>query len=572
MRIIGIQDGHNASVCLLDNGKVKWVIQEERINREKNYDGFPEQALALVLQKENLQPKDIDWVAMNGHFQPKSMDREQRLNAYKNLSKGKAKIKSKIKTIKTINDLFANLNNQSRLKPLLSSGFKIEQIQFIEHHTAHAAGAYYGNNCHDKDKDILVLTNDGSGDRVCATISIGRNGKLTRLAEVAEPHSIGLLYAMYTFLTGMVPLEHEYKIMGMAPFADQQSAQKVADEFHQMFQLSADGTEWEFVKGKSIYSSLEFFKDFMFLKRFDHLMGGLQLFTEQFLTNWVKACIKKTGISDVALSGGTFMNVKANKCIMELEEVDSLFVFPSCGDESSSIGAAYQCFADNDVNNIEKISSLSDIYFGISFSGEEILKAYKGYEFSQSYQIEEFTHIEKEVAKLLANNHVVARFAGREEFGARSLGNRAILANAASVDVIREINEMIKNRDFWMPFASSILDEDFQRYVVTDNKNNPYYMVMTYDTKQQAATEILAGIHPYDKTIRPQLVSREHNESYWQLLKEFKLLTSAGGVLNTSLNLHGLPLVHKPEDAFEVLEKSELKYLAIENYLISKCN
>lgn len=565
MKIIGIHDGHNACVCFFDNGKIKWVIQEERIVREKNYDGFPHHALKLVLELESVEAEEIDFVALNGEHQPKPMNRLERLEAYKNLSSGKASFKSKLKKIKKINQLYTNLNNQTRLAPLIEAGFNKEKIHFISHHTAHAAAAYYANN---NGQDTLILTNDGSGDRVCASVSIGSQEQLTRISEVNEDHSIGLLYAMFTFLTGMVPLEHEYKIMGMAPYADINSCQKVADEFHQMFEVSSDGMSWKFLKGESIYQSLEYFKEFMFLKRFDHLMGGLQLFIEQFLTNWVKACIKKTGINRIALSGGTFMNVKANKCIMELAEVESVFVFPSCGDESNAIGAAYQMYQQQSCR-ANPIESLKGIYFGLSFSNKDVFDAYNKYAFKHRYEITFFDDINQQVASLLAENHVVARFSGREEFGARSLGNRAILGNPSSPGVIKEINEMIKNRDFWMPFASSILDEDFVKYIETNDKNDPLYMVMTYDTKPKA-DEIVAGIHPYDRTIRPQLVTQAHNLDYWKLLKAFKALCGAGGVLNTSLNLHGLPLVHRPEDAFEVLERSELNFLAIENYLISK--
>jgi len=574
MIIIGIHDGHNASVCLLKDGVIKWVIQEERIVREKNFDGFPHNALLLALEKEGLTAKEVDLVALSGRRQSKPMDRSQRLEAFKNLGSGASKVKSKLKKIKLISDAYTLLNNQARIQPLIDIGFVQSQIEYVEHHTAHAAAAYFTV---DDANQYLVLTNDGSGDRLCASISIGCDGALERVGQVDEHHSIGLIYAIFTFLTGMVPLEHEFKIMGMAPYADLKSCQRVADEFHQMFELLDEGTSWRFTKGESVYQSLQYFKDFMYLKRFDHLMGGLQLFTEQFLTRWVQACIKKTGISRVRVSGGTFMNVKANKCIMELDEVESLFVFPSCGDESNAIGAAYYCFSKRqqpcDSNcasdSVGNTSELTDVYFGIEFDNEEIKSAISQASCLKDYNIKFYKNIEYQIALCLSQNHVVARFFGREEFGARSLGNRAILGNPSSRDVVKEINEMIKNRDFWMPFASSVLDEDFDRYVKSNEKNSPYYMVMTYDT-QPAAEEIIAGIHPYDKTIRPQLVTAEHNPDYWNMLKQFKALTGIGGVLNTSLNLHGLPLVHNPEDAFEVLEKSALKYLAIGNYLISK--
>lgn len=566
MKILGIHDGHNASVCLIVDGKIKWVLQEERLRHEKNFDGFPELSIKKIMAIEQLDYTDIDAIILNGNHQPKPMGRLERLEAYNNLGSSKNIIKSLLKRIKPIDSLYQKIHNRDRVNNLYNLGFHKNKIHFIEHHQAHAAATYYANN--NFEDNILIFTNDGAGDRICATVSIGKNGKMQRIQEVHENHSVGLLYAMFTFLTGMVPLEHEYKIMGMAPYADAKAARKIANEFHAMFQLSQDGLSWQFIKGKSIYSSLNFFKEFMYLKRFDHLMGGLQLFIEEFLVNWIKSAIKKTGINNIALSGGTFMNVKANKLIMEMEEVHKIFIFPSCGDESNAIGCAYEYISQ--VYGYQCIQKLKDIYLGIEWSDETIKESYDIYKFKHNYTIQYYSDIEVKSAKLLADNNVIARFKGREEFGARSLGNRAILGNPSGQDVIKTINELIKNRDFWMPFASSILDTDIDRYVKINDKNDPYYMIMTYDTKDEEAKEITGGIHPYDKTIRPQMVTQGYNQAYWNLIKEFKKLTGIGGVLNTSLNLHGLPLVYSPEDAFEVIEKSRLKYLAIGNYLITK--
>lgn len=570
MKILGIHDGHNASACLMEDGKLKYLIQEERVCCEKNKSGFPFKSVELIFKKTGLNFSDIDVVGMNGTYMPPPADRKETLDYYKSLLKGnslvkKNVIKNRLKNISLIAGPYEKKNRERRLKTLKKLGADTSKVEFIDHHTLHAAAAYYGNG--DFENDILVLTNDGAGDRLCATVNVFSKGKMKRIASVHENHSIGIMYAIFTFLTGMVPLEHEYKIMGMAPYAHKAGSQKIAKEFWDMFEFSEDGLTWEFKEGYSVFGSMDYFKDFMFLKRFDYLMAGLQFFTEEFLVHWVKSCIKKTGIRRIALSGGTFMNVKADKLIMELDEVEKIFVFPSCGDESNPVGACYYLEAkENGIKNLEK---LEDVYLGISYTEDEIKKSYANYPFKNKYQITHFENIEEQVAKILASNNVVARFKGREEFGARSLGNRAIIANPSAPEIIKEINEMIKNRDFWMPFASSILDTDYHKYIITSCKNAPYYMIMTFDTKKEA-DEIRGGIHPYDRTVRPQLVTQKHNPSYWNLIDEFKKITGIGGILNTSLNLHGLPLVHTPEDAFHVLENSNLKYLAIENYLIHK--
>ena len=570
MKILGIHDGHNASACLMEDGELKYLVQEERVCCEKNKSGFPYKSIDLIFRKTGLSFRQIDAIGMNGTYMPPPADRIETLAYYQSLLKGNSLfntniIKNRLKNISFIGGPFEKKNREKRLKKVVDLGADASKVHFIDHHTLHASAAYYGNG--DFENDILVLTNDGAGDRLCATVNIFSKGKMQRIASINENHSIGILYAIFTFLTGMVPLEHEYKIMGMAPYAHKSGSKKVSDEFWNMFKFSEDGLTWEFTKGYSVFGSMDYFKDFMFLKRFDYLMAGLQYFTEEFLVHWVRSCIKKTGIKRLALSGGTFMNVKADKLIMELDEVEKIFLFPSCGDESNPVGACYNLEAAT--NGTVNIKKLEDVYLGISFTNEEVKQSFDKYSFKGKYKITYFDKIEEEAAKILASNHVVARFKGREEFGARSLGNRAIIANPGTPEIIKEINEMIKNRDFWMPFACSILDTDFDKYVISEGKNDPLYMIMTFDTKKEA-DEIKGGIHPYDRTVRPQLVKQKHSPSYWTLINEFKKITGVGGILNTSLNLHGLPLVHTPEDAFHVIENSNLKHLAIENYLIEK--
>ena len=176
--------------------------------------------------------------------------------------------------------------------------------------------------------------------------------------------------------------------------------------------------------------------------------------------------------------------------------------------------------------------------------------------------------IEREVAALLAKGEVVARYKGREEFGARALGNRSILADPSRYDVVQIINKMIKCRDFWMPFACSILQEDADTYVKNPKGVFAPYMILTFDSKK--TEDIRAGSHPEDKTVRPQIVTPAHNAEYHRLISEFKKLTGRGAVLNTSFNLHGFPIVSSPDDAAEVFVKSGLRHLAVGDYLLSK--
>jgi carbamoyltransferase len=244
-----------------------------------------------------------------------------------------------------------------------------------------------------------------------------------------------------------------------------------------------------------------------------------------------------------------------------------LFVFPSCGDETNAIGACYLEYAR--LRGVDSVPSIGTFLLGPSWSGAAVDAALTRAT-TVGMTVTRVEGIEREVARRLAQGEVVARFWGREEFGARSLGNRAILANPIRQGVVQEINEAVKNRDFWMPFAASVLDEAAPLYFVNPKQAASPYMILSFDTTQKGKDDLANGIHPYDKTCRPQIVSREANPDYWKLIDEFRQLTGIGGVVNTSLNLHGDPLVHTPLDAITVLERSQLRHLALNEFLVQK--
>jgi carbamoyltransferase len=188
----------------------------------------------------------------------------------------------------------------------------------------------------------------------------------------------------------------------------------------------------------------------------------------------------------------------------------------------------------------------------------------------EGYKVERAADIEEKIAELLERHVIVARLAGRMEYGARALGNRSILANPSNVDSVRVINEQMKNRDFWMPFAGTLLEERADDYLENPKKIFSPHMMLAYRTKPLAKKELRAAIHPYDFTIRPQILRESYNPSYYRILKAFEKRTGIGGVLNTSFNLHGFPIVLGPKEAWHAFENSGLTHLAMENHLISK--
>ena len=566
MRVLGIHDGHNATAALTSDGAVEYAIQEERLNGSKNVSGFPVLAITEIMNQTRSDIGDIDEVAIASHDLGKPMDRDALIRHFKNLNapSGAARRFLWATPVKRVH---RTLRKRARLLPLLDLGFAREKVRFVDHHLAHAAAAYFGSPWRD---DVLVLTCDGSGDDVSATVSLAQEGTLHRISQVDASHSLGLVYALTTLHLGMMPNEDEYKVMGLAPYAPESGARNSYEVFSRLFEFSgSDGVRWQRRTGVAdTHYILPRLRRHLQNHRFDHICGGLQRWTEEMLATWVRNCVRATGITRVALGGGVFMNVKANKVIGELPEVEDLFCFPSSGDESTAVGAAWCAYSGASAvveRRLPPIMPIDGIYWGTEYGDDEIEQLLR----RRALRYRHYQDIESEVARLLALGEVVARFKGRLEFGARALGNRSILADPSNPGTVRTINELIKNRDFWMPFACSILAECEREYIRNPKGIRSPYMMMTFDTTSRVE-EIRAGTHPYDDTVRPQIVYRDWNPDFHRLIREFARRRNIGAVLNTSFNLHGSPIVGSPVAALDVLERSGLQWLAVGNFLVQK--
>lgn len=585
MKILGIYDGHNSSAAILENGKVLAAISEERITRVKNQGGFPKKAIKKVLEMTGSSLKDdINRVAVSNIHQTfdYKLSRKDTLEKYaRNRPNPVQGIKDLIKKIAPVYNFHKLRFRKNRLRTInnffknnLSEDIKPDHFKFTDHHLTHASATYFSWG--KLEEKILILTADGGGDYASASVNIGHQGAIQTLAKTQSIDSIGRLHSFITFIMGMVPLEHEYKVMGLAPYASSNSKQiqELIETFRKIYHFdSKNPLIWQRGKGvPTMHAALEFIEKIIYRKRFDHIAAALQIFTEEFLTTWVKNCIRETGIRKIALGGGVFMNVKANQKILELPEVEELFIMPSCGDETNSIGAAYLVYAQEKLKNNQPIDiqPLGPIYFGNEITNEEVEKELKNFKFESEVNIKPFQDIEKETAKLIARGKVVARAKGRMEFGARALGNRSILADPSNLKAVRVINEMIKNRDFWMPFAPSVLEERAEDYYFKPKSIKAPYMTITFNSRPEKRNKFIATCHPYDFTVRSQEVIQDWSPDYWRLLKYFEEITGEGIVLNTSFNLHGYPIVSTAKDALDVFNRSGLKYLALGNHLISK--
>jgi len=581
--LLGLNFGHDATVVLMKDGEIVEAMMEERVTRVKKYIGFPHESLVYIKKKYNISDFKYvftDGISLGSHIKVTKQDViDYRNRPTQNIWFSRAVIESlplsnilyKIKEFLNNIKLYFNFKGKLAMN-FLNKEFPSASITNTPHHLSHAWAAVPFLDDFNKKRLILIL--DGEGDTFCGSINIFENGDIKVLHQFNRENSLGLLYASFVDLLGMSRNEHEFKVMGLAPYAKKSSGEKVYEKLKELI--------WFDDEKMNLVSTIDMRRATPYLiandyhqHRFDSLAYGIQKLTEEIVKDLARASIKKYNCADLVIGGGVFMNVKANQYLSEMKEVNSLVVMPSGGDESIAIGnlvCGYAKLNNNDLSGLKKINNL---YLGSDYSDEEIKKVINEYDFCKKCDVKYFdpkseNTVEKKVAEILANNSVVGRFSGRAEWGARALGNRSILANPSSRDNVKLINEMIKGRDFWMPFATSLLYERRHDYLVLNKDEYAPFMAITFETKELAHRELIAALHPYDLTSRPQMVKKEVNPEYHALISEYEKLTGSGGILNTSFNLHGEPNVENPFDALRTFELSGLPHLALGNYLISK--
>lgn len=586
MKLIAIHYGHNCTVGYSDDGKLISLISEERFCRIKNATGFPFRALDFVVREYldgNLDNADhiafIDQTGSGASYILRNGLSPTRYLDYYSKNKAKILFAAKNPTLtrfrrhfkKAVKLFFADNSSDSIHQKLLNElNISSKKVAFYNHHECHAATAAYFESFSQLDK-CMVFTLDGEGDNLSSTVSIFDKGKFTQISSNSNMVSLGYLFAETTGYLGMKPNEHEFKLMGMAPYAEDSQVKSLVDALKSLIWLTDNGTFDTAVPSDEFLPKL--LRIYAF-ERFDVIAGAIQKLTEDLVCDWVGYWLNRYECKNVALSGGVFMNVKAAKKIGELKSVEKIFVVPSASDESLPIGALWKSAEKFGV----KIDPISHLYLGRDFSLDYVsnmIHREKLYDFFDIEFFEDVDLLASRVAQLLADNQIVARCVGREEWGARALGNRSIICNPSNFQNIERLNSKIKCRDFWMPFTPSILEEDLHKYIVNPKNIIAPYMAITFETTELARAHFPAAVHPRDFTMRPQAVSSNWNEGYHNLIKAFKKLTGISGVLNTSFNLHGEPNVSTPEDAIRTVINSGLEYVLIGQTLFHKktgCN
>ncbi len=566
--ILGIHDGHNCGATLSADGAIVASVSEERLTRTKNEVGYPRKTIEEVLRLGGVDSTTLSEVAYASNFMH-SPDHLRDLEPWYvvGIEKQRAVLSEPGDYRKTIFEA----RRRERVDTVCSHlGLPESHVVFVEHHLAHLAAAYYTAPNVTVDGPVLGLTCDGAGDGLAATVSVCRGNRIERIAETDRHASLGKIYSRVTLMMGMQPWEHEYKLMGLAPYASPERCEQAANSLRRLLRVSDDGLRFEQVGELSTNYAYEYLCREFERVRFDVVAGATQRFTEEMLLTWVRGCVASTGIANLVCAGGVFMNVKANMLLAALPEVASIYVMPSASDESLSIGAClyrHHAVADPGAAIARR---WPDLYLGPDHDGAEEREALNAVKDMPGFVWEEPQDIEDRIAELLAAGDVVARCRGRMEWGARALGNRSILASAQDWRTVDRINRMIKLRDFWMPFAPSIRAESAARYFDDPKKLDPRFMTFAYQARAEGYADLVAGSHPADRTVRPQLVDVPTNSDFHRLLTCFEDRTGRGTVLNTSFNLHGFPIVNTPAEAVDVFLRSDLDHLALNTLVISR--
>ncbi len=583
MITLGINWGDSSTVSLMKNNEIISAYGEERFSRIKNDMSYPYRAIKQCLK--DLNGKKVDYVALGA----KGYSYESILaNIYKLSVKDmiwlqnnyyhdlfyKNKKKSFLKTTKKFwnknqypEKYWKNVDKKKihtfskDVEDIVSKNLNIskDKIIKIDHHTCHSNYAYYSSPF--KNKKCLVFTMDGYGDGLNATISIGNNGQLKRIYQT-DKCIVGRIYSHITLLLGMKRLEHEYKLMGLAPYGEKYFNKECYKIFDEIIKLK----KFKFVINKKPQDSYFHFKNKLEGFRFDTIASSLQLWVENIITSWVINAVTSTRIKNVCFSGGVGMNAKAMGKLLENNKIKNLWVPGAGQDDSTCIGASIEVNKSFNKNN-NNFVNLKNLYFGNNANDEEN-KFFKNKIDKKKFQIYKFSN--KRAALFLSKGKILGRVVDRMEFGPRSLGNRSILADPRNLNTKTKINAKIKNRDFWMPFAPSIIDNCAEKYILNSRKTISSHMALTFKTTKLGYEKIIAACHDADKTVRAQIVTKKLNSGYYDLIKEFKKITGCGALLNTSFNLHGFPVVKNISEAYDVLNKSDLDGLITKNFIILK--
>lgn len=576
MYVLGIHQGHDSNVTLVKDGKIIASVSEEKFTRIKHSASTPYRGLNWILKEVGITIKDLDLIVFP------SVEKYDQIEVLLGLQKKGFYIKDNPEIKKNIYDhirllavkllrllnLWIPLENPVYIPKIPVSGKT--KILHVEHHLAHAATAYY--TCGFQ-KKTLVVTSDGSGDGLSVTVFVGEQGKLAQRAKFGRESSLGAFYGLVTEALGWWIGDGEGKTMGLAPYGSTKRTKGVLDEFSPQFKNGQlkKGYNWGLAgvwedMGTFHYHHKDAQKVQKLIKKYgrENIAAEAQRVLEQQLINIINAWVKNEKVDNLALSGGVFLNVKANQRIWEEGLVKNLYIYPDAGDAGLSAGAALHGYFLKNPQKYKFTKQLENVYFGPSYKTDEIEKILK----TRKIIYDKFPRQEivKRMANLLAENKIVAIFNKRIETGPRALGNRSILMSPLKAENKDIINNTIKYRESFRPFCPTILDSASKTYLKNPSPNSNF-MIISYDVPDEVKNKIPAVVH-VDGTVRPQVLKRKNNPFFYDLIEEFGRITGVPVLLNTSLNIRGESIVCSPQDALKCFYDTGIDYLIFEEQIL----
>jgi carbamoyltransferase len=600
MIILGLSLSVDSHAVLFIDGEMKSAIGEERLSRIKGHTGFPEKAIQEVLKIENISPSEIEAVAVGSQGYLKMVHRTDiETFMYGNgiLDYANEKPwwyrKKKLRDVLTM-DLkrglklsYTPFTLEKYFKQKLLKMGVTANIHSIDHHLSHALSAYYFSG----KEHCLVITADGFGDGLSGGVYTGIDGAIKKLYSTDSIHSVGNLYAAATKYLGYKRHRHEGKLTGLAAYGN---PEKLLQHLNAIVKITDDKSSFQFDLDKLKYpkSSIQHrFRYYRHMLRGSYLPGELtpyllkyfqrhfsnekpadvaaavQKIYENFYIEHVRAMIKKTKLTDLAIAGGNFANVLLNQKLLEETGATSIFVHPNMGDGGTAIGAAISVYMQEIERQNRKYipHQLAHVYLGPDINAEELPAITQ----EKGLLLQTPTDPEKKVAELLAEGFIVGRINGKMEYGPRALGNRSILAHPFDASINQDLNRRLSRTEF-MPFAPSVLADKAHKYYEGANKvkYTAQFMTITLTVKKEG--EIAAAVTHVDNTARPHFVEKNANPSYYRIIEEFEKITGIPIIINTSFNQHEEPIVCKLEEGIARLLDDSIQYLSVGKYLVRK--
>ncbi len=556
---------HNPSAAILADGTVEYAVEEDRFTREKQaFNTFPTESITRCLDHCNIEFSALNEIAIP--WEPTLLQQLFRYNLSQTISGGNGWRKAEKLQFAVKRGVLDQFGYSMRFvrEQLREFGEPLPSIRNRAHHRCHAASV-----THLAKQDVqLVVTLDGRGEHDATAVWDATGDKLERIRTYQFPNSLGFLYGMVTEFLGFQSFHGEGKVMGLAPYGEYD-----ADIDERLRSVVTAGVDYD-VTGitataandlddgvqrlESLFDRPRKSEPSAFSDWEKNLAYIIQAFVEETVTDIVRTYTHALDTGKVGLAGGVALNCKLNKAVMELPEVEDVFIQPVAHDSGSALGAAALSY------EADKVKPMGTPYWGDQFTCETITAKLDefGIEYRRPDDLVEY------VADRLADGDIVGWFQGRQEHGPRALCNRSILADPRSESSRKRVNASVKHRESWRPFAPVIRRDAAETYLV-DAEDAPY-MIKTFDVRPETREEIPATLHPADETTRPQTVTKDQNERICALLTAFEARTGVPVLLNTSFNDHGEPIVRTPREAIRDFFSTGLDLLVLEDVLVEK--